>query len=85
MKLLNSSDLTNLNVKFAVKRDSTPCVKELVEIAKVMDVKQGVLVNKSEWTIKTPPNVNSRKPLAGKKFSVGTLADNSGWVITRTA
>ena len=81
MKLIQTNELTNFNYK-ARKIELQPCMKELLAIANILDVGQGVLVEKSEWTSKTSPHINGR--LRGKKFRVNTLVDG-GWMVKRTA
>lgn len=53
---------------------------------KKLQVGQALLIETSDWSAKTPPGVNVHGAFRdGRKFSVRTLADRSGWLVTRLA
>jgi hypothetical protein len=90
MKLLSKKEVERLFTRqgyFGGK--SGPFLNKALEAK----VDESVLLLRQEWPLKADPGsllslscrYNKNCPLFGRRFSLRTLPDKSGWVFTRTA
>lgn len=83
MKIISTSEFNNYAIKeLARGKVEAQCVSILRALMQNLSVGESVEVLKEEWTNKTEPRLNLKN---GNKFSVHTLADNSGWLVRRTS
>lgn len=86
MKKLTQEELLNIDIKHG-KRNSSLKQREVIDFLEKLEIKESSLILKEDWGVKTSPaiylNVSFRRQNSKKQFIVQTLADNTGWVITR--
>ena len=61
---------------------------EIMSAIKALELHQALIIEPSDWKIKTPPNIavyqSFRQTRTNKKMSVKTLSGKNGWAVLRT-
>ena len=85
MHKLSPTEVSALQLKSSATGRGT--TDKFFREAALLNVGEALFIGKNEWPIKTPP-VSSAFPKRyrsrGEEYRVNTLADDSGWIITRT-
>lgn len=84
MKNLSAADVSALQFKSSKTNSSK--TDEIMRSVAFLRVGEGVLIDRSEWPLKTAPRsggIPKRYKQPGAKYRVNALYDNSGWAVIR--